>query len=249
MSVDYVFLHGGGQGGWVWRRLIDALDRQSGNTYGRSLALDVPGCGARRGEETEGIGVDEIADRLVADIEEAGFRDVFIVGHSQAGTIIPLMLERRPDLFARVLHVACVAPAPGRTVQSFRQEAYSEEDQPPPPKATTPAEIDRVIRHYMCNDMTPAEADELMSQTKGDAWPRLSYGKDDWLYDDRPARVPTTYVVTLRDTGVVVPLQEIFAKRLKAGTLVRIDSGHAPMHSRPQALAEILLREAAGASI
>jgi pimeloyl-ACP methyl ester carboxylesterase len=51
----------------------------------------------------------------------------------------------------------------------------------------------------------------------------------------------------LQDTGGVVPLQEVFAARLKADKLVRIDSGHAPMHSRPHALAEILLREAAEA--
>jgi hypothetical protein len=31
--------------------------------------------------------------------------------------------------------------------------------------------------------------------------------------------------------------------RLKADNIIRIDAGHAPMHSRPHAFAEILLRD------
>jgi pimeloyl-ACP methyl ester carboxylesterase len=242
--MDYVFLHGGGQGGWVWEKLIDTLSFQSGGTYGRALALDVPGCGAKRGRDTAEITVEAIAEELIADIESAGFQNVFMVGHSQAGTIIPLMLERRPDLFARVLYLACVAPAPGKTVQSFRQEMYSPEEQPPPPRATTRQEVDEVIRHYMCNDMFADEADAFMARMRKDAWPPLSYLKSDWVYDDKPATISTTYVITIQDTGVVEPLQEVFATRLKAREVVWIDSGHAPMHSRPHALAEILLREA-----
>jgi pimeloyl-ACP methyl ester carboxylesterase len=181
----------------------------------------------------------------VRDIEDAGFRDVFIVGHSQAGTIIPMMIQRRPDLFARALYLACVAPAPGKTVQSFRQEKYSADVQPPPPMAATRDDADRLMRFYMCNDMTPDEADAMMAQMHRDSWPPQSYTKSDWVYDDAPASIPTTYVVTLQDTGVVVPLQEIFAARLKADKLIRLDCGHQAMLSRPHAFAEILLREAA----
>ena len=38
---------------------------------------------------------------------------------------------------------------------------------------------------------------------------------------------------------------EIFARRLKADRVVRIDAGHQAMTSRPHALAEIILRETA----
>jgi pimeloyl-ACP methyl ester carboxylesterase len=243
--MDYVFLHGGGQGGWVWEKLLDTLSLQSGGAYGRALALDVPGCGAKRGRDTADITVEAIAEELVGDIEDAGFRDVFMIGHSQAGTVIPMMLERRPGLFKRVLYLACVAPAPGKTVQSFRQELYSRRDQPPPPKPSTQAEVDSVIRHYMCNDMNIHEADTLMAKMHKDAWPHLSYLKSDWRYDDKPSMLPTTYVITMQDTGVIEPLQELFARRLRADQIVWIDCGHAAMQSRPHALAEILLREAA----
>ena len=118
--MDYVFLHGGGQGGWVWRKLIDALEQQSGGAYER-LGMTCWGVARNAAATAAGVTVRKIADELVVDIENAGFKDVFMIGHSQASTIIPLMLERRPGLFKRVLYLACVAPAPGKTVQSFRR--------------------------------------------------------------------------------------------------------------------------------
>ena len=70
MTPSFAFLHGGGQGGWVWEEVIAALDRQTGGRYGRTLALDVPpGCGAKRGRDTSGLDVDDIASELIADLE------------------------------------------------------------------------------------------------------------------------------------------------------------------------------------
>jgi len=57
MPTDFVFLHGGGQGGWVWDETIAALDRQSGGHFGRALTLDIPGCGRKRDRTTDDIDV------------------------------------------------------------------------------------------------------------------------------------------------------------------------------------------------
>lgn len=45
-EVDIAFVHGGGQGSWVWDDTLAALDLQAGNAFGRVVALDAPGCGA-----------------------------------------------------------------------------------------------------------------------------------------------------------------------------------------------------------
>jgi pimeloyl-ACP methyl ester carboxylesterase len=242
--MDYVFLHGGGQGGWVWEPLIDAMKMQSKSAFGRALALDAPGCGAKRDRNTDGVTVEMIADELVSDVEQSGFKDIFIIGHSQAGTVIPMMLERRPDLFSRALYLACVAPAPGKTVQSFRTELFPGEEMP---MKATPEEAYRMTRFYMCNDMDEAEGDAFMAKMGKDSWPPLSYAKNDWVYDDTPAPRPTIYAKMLQDPGVPVQLQDIFARRLKADRIVCMDCGHGPMQSRPHGFAEIVLREARGA--
>ena len=46
--VDFAFLHGGGQGSWVWRETIAALHQQTAGAFGRATTLDAPGCGAKR---------------------------------------------------------------------------------------------------------------------------------------------------------------------------------------------------------
>ena len=50
--VDFVFLHGGGQAGWVWDETLAALALQTGGGFGRALTLDIPGCGSKRGRPT-----------------------------------------------------------------------------------------------------------------------------------------------------------------------------------------------------
>src|SRR5579864_8149924 len=114
--VDYVFLHGGGQGSWVWSETIAALQRQAGGKSGRALALDVPGCGVKRGADAASLDVDGVAAELLADISAAGLRDVVLVGHSQAGTILPRLVEKQPKLFRQLVYVSCTAPSPGLTL-------------------------------------------------------------------------------------------------------------------------------------
>ncbi|MBY0423968.1 MAG: hypothetical protein K2Q06_16820, partial [Parvularculaceae bacterium] len=70
-----------------------------------------------------------------------------------------------------------------------------------------------------------------------------SYAARNWSYD-RLGAVPAAYVVCLRDACLPVSWQEKFARRLRA-RIVRLDAGHQAMTTRPHALAEILLKEAA----
>ena len=71
MSGDFIFLHGGGQGSWVWDETIEAM-RQQASEPGRLLALDVPGCGTKRGRDTSNLEVPDIVASLIADIDAAG---------------------------------------------------------------------------------------------------------------------------------------------------------------------------------
>src|SRR5579864_6762283 len=109
-GIDYAFLHGGGQGGWVWEQTIAALTCQTNGAFGRALTLDIPGCGAKRGRVTDALSVDDITAELIGDIVAAGLRDVVLVGHSQAGTILPRLVQRRADLFRHVVYVSCMVP-------------------------------------------------------------------------------------------------------------------------------------------
>lgn len=242
--ADFAFLHGGGQGGWVWAETIAAIARQAGDAA-RCLALDAPGCGARRGRETDGIGWDALNRELVADIEAAGLRDVILVGHSQAGMNLPDMAAIRPGLFRRLVFVTCSAPLAGRTTldqvgEGLQGEHPDQVGWPVDPATHTMAERYRVM---FCNDMAPVAAGAFLARLGADMWPRVCYTHRDW-HRDHLAAMPVSYVLCLKDMSLPPAWQETFAARLHADRIIRIDAGHQVMNTRPQALAEVLLAEA-----
>lgn len=243
-SMDFAFLHGGGQGGWVWAETIAALQAQSGGRA-NCLALDVPGCGAKRGRDTSAVAFDDIARELNADVEASGMRDVVLVGHSQAGMALPRMVEFAPQLFGRLIYVTCSAPPPGMTtVERMGDSIHGErEDQvgwPVDPATTTIAERFRVM---FCNDMAPAAQDAFLAKLGNDMWPMSSYTYRDWRYDHLGA-IPATFVLCLQDMSLPPAWQERFAATFRVDRTIRIDAGHQVMNTRPQALAEVLLAEA-----
>lgn len=242
---DIVFLHGGGQGGWIWDETIAAIAQQSGSSV-RCLALDGPGCGAKRGRDTAAISWDELNDELVADVSASGLRDAMLVGHSQAGAHLPVLAARGPELFAKLVFVSCIAPDPGLTVIEMTGKRMREQ------VATdgNAAFIDPVMpmrerfRTMFCNDMEPEQAEPFLDKLGPDNWPASCYAQNEWSYDHL-ADLPTSYVLCLRDAILPLVWQERFAERVQADTTHRIDAGHQAMNTRPQALAEVLLIEAA----
>lgn len=240
--VDYVFLHGGAQGGWVWAETLAALQRQAGAGFGRALVLDVPGCGAKRGRATEALGPDEVAAELHAEIEAAGFRDALLVGHSQAGTVLPRLIELGPQLFRRAIYVSAIAPLPGQTVMDFRDSLPASDAAATP--ASLPDDPRALFRTLFCNDMGAAETEVFLAKLGADAWPPATYTASNWRYAHL-AETPASYVICLRDAVLPVAWQEIFADRLKAERRIRLDCGHQAMNTRPHAFAELLRHEAA----
>lgn len=245
MTAHYAFLHGGGQGGWVWEETIAALHQQTSGGYGRALALDVPGCGTKRGRDTSALGIDEIAAELVAELEHAGMREVILVGHSQAGTMLPRLAERRPGLFRRLVYVSCIAPQAGKTILqqigTGQHGSHPEEVGWPLDPANHSHQEQYPL--MLCNDMREEEAARFLAKLGHDRWPDQTMQASDWRYDHLTT-TPSTFVLCLRDGILTSPWQEKFAARLHTQRTVRIDAGHQVMNTRPHALAESLRQEA-----
>jgi len=244
-QLDYAFLHGGGQGGWVWRETIAALERQAGGNIGRLVALDAPGCGEKRERRTDDLSIEEVARELTAELESKAMRNAILVGHSQAGQAMILMVKERPDLFRRLVYVSCSAPLPGQTVQEMIGSGLhgansAEVGWPIDPKTSSVAQRNSLM---FCNDMHEPGKSQFLAKLGKDMWPLKTYRYTAWTYDHL-GLVPATFVVCLKDLSLPPRWQEIFASRLKARKIVRIDAGHQVMNTRPEALAEILRYEA-----
>lgn len=242
--TDFVFLHGGGQGSWVWQETIDALRTLARGDL-RCLAIDAPGCGTKRGRGTSDLIFDDIARELVADIDAAGLRDVVLVGHSQAGMPLPLMAELAPGLFRKLVFLTCSAPLDGvTTIEQMGGGLHGAHPDlvgwPVDPATSTVAERFRVM---FCNDMSGAEADAFLAKLGHDQWPASSYSHREWRRDHLVA-MPVSYILCERDMSLPPEWQERFAARLHADRIVRLDAGHQAMNTQPQALAALLLAEA-----
>lgn len=237
--TDFAFLHGGGQGSWVWDETIAAMRAQAGDVH-RTFALDAPGCGVKRGRETSGYDFAAITAELVADIEATSMRDVVLVGHSQAGTSMPAMAALRPDLFRKLIFVSCIAPDPGLTIIEMTATRLHGGNHPFYDE-TMP--VRERYRAMFCNDMAPAQAEAFLDKLGPDQWPTVSYTHSNWPYDHL-ASLPVSYVLCLDDAILPLAWQEFFAKRMHARSTPRIDAGHQVQNTRPQGLAEVLLAEA-----
>ena len=181
-----------------------------------------------------------ITAELVGDIAAAGMENVVLVGHSQAGTHVPAMVSLRPDLFARLIFVSCIAPDPGLSVIEMTGAKIHKGNHP---FADTALSLRDRYRAMFCNDMAPAQAEAFLNKLGPDQWPPVCYAHNDWAYDHL-ADLPVSYVLCLDDAILPLAWQEKFATRFHASSTPRIDAGHQVMNTRPQALAEVLLAEA-----
>lgn len=241
--TDFVFLHGGGQGGWVWDETIAAMRASLGMAH-RYLAIDAPGCGTKRGRDTADIQFADISRELIADIEAAGFGDVVLIGHSQAGMSIPQMAEIAPGLFSRLIFVSCSMPLPGNTTLDQMGLALHGQnaDQVGWPIDPMTASMEDRFRLMFCNDMDQAAAAAFMAKLGHDMWPACCYSHSDWT-TAHLAELPVSYVVCQRDLALPPEWQQRFAERLHADRIIGVDAGHQAMNTQPKALAEILLAE------
>ena len=235
--VQFVFLHGGGQGSWVWDETIVAIGRQS-QGKAQCLALDAPGCGRKRGVDTAGYAFVDTTRELLGDIQRAGMLDVVLVGHSQAGMTLPHMAELAPPgLIRKLVYVSCSAPLSGlTTLEQMGRGKHGDS----PDEVGFPLGPDASM---FCNDMAEADRGNFLAKLGKDAWPASAYTYNDWRYEHLRG-IPSSYVVALQDGVLPVEWQERFADRLHARRMVRIDAGHQVMNTRPEALAEVLLAEA-----
>ncbi len=244
-TVSFALLHGGGQGSWAWEPTVAALKMQTGAAPVGVAALDIPGCGRKRGRPTNDLSPVDVAHELIDELERSGMRNVVLVGHSLAGNVLPLLAELRPRLFRRLIYVACSVPLPGQTVEEMmgRGAHGSREDEVGWPVALGDTGIRDKYPAMYCNDMDEAQATALLENLIGDEWPSSYFSNTSFQFDTLGA-VPASYVVCLQDRILPVPWQEIFARRFRAERVIRLDAGHQAMITRPHALAEVLRHEA-----
>ena len=225
--TPFVLIHGGTFDGRCWDLLVPHLDAPA-------LAVDLPGRG-KHPMPSDQVDLQACADAVVADIEEAGYDEVVLVGHSMAGITMPGVIGRLGERVRHAAFVACTAPPDGGTIldtldPSIRELAAVAPSEPmlPTPEVAALVLGDDLTDEQLqwCSDRMVPEAVHLVSEPVD-----LSPLK---------APVPRTWVRTLGDRILDPAKQLEFAATVGDCPVVDFDCGHMCMVGKPEELATIL---------
>jgi pimeloyl-ACP methyl ester carboxylesterase len=110
--ATFVLIHGGIQGGWVWRRVVTLLRAAGHEAYAPTLT----GCGERAHLLTRDVGLETHVQDVVNVLEYEDLRDVILVGHSYGGTVVTVVADRARERVSHLVIVDGAQPLPGQSM-------------------------------------------------------------------------------------------------------------------------------------
>lgn len=238
--TDLVLLHGGNHGSWCWGPFLEALNEQPG-CFERVITLDMPGCGKKRGRDVVSLGLDDVVEELNQDLRVLGVSQVVLLGHSIAGAVLPRMVLAAPQLFSRLVFLACALPDEGQSIQQMlgstrHGESPDHVGWPLDPMHSTPQAMTMAM---FGQDLNPQTLDWLLSEVSQDTTPPC-VATESISREGYAGMIPASYIITLRDNILPVDWQSRFAQRAGAGKVIEIDTAHEPFVSHPHLLAEVV---------
>ncbi len=243
-AMAYVLIHGGGTTARFWDRLLPHLDQPA-------LAVDLPGRGDKQADLATLTVELEVAS-VLADIEAAELDDpIVVVAHSSGGLVVPGVLAGMGDRVSHVVLNAASIPPEGGCGLDCMQPRHRDGVI----MAVEQAQRDGIV---LTTPGPPSDPESFRGAYGGEPLDddTLAYVVDpvrcvrdtlhhyfqpvSWLA--APA-VELTYILNQRDRPVPAALQEEMLARLpRPPTVVRVDRGHLPPVTGPQAFAEVLRR-------
>jgi len=240
--MTYVLVHGGGSTARFWDRVVPRLD-------GPVLAVDLPGRNDKPADLATVTVDDEVAS-VLADIDAAALADpIVLVAHSSGGLVVPGVIAGLGDRASHVvLNAALVPPEGGCGLESMQPRhgeglrlALEQAGRdgtvitlPGPPADPEPSRLayggDPLDDEALAFVVDPARCvpDTVHHYLQPVHW-------------SRAAAVPVTYVLNERDRPIPASLQEELITRLpRRPTVVRLDGGHVPAVTDPDAFAAVL---------
>ncbi|KUI20229.1 esterase [Mycobacterium sp. GA-1285] len=232
-----VLVHGGGLAADSWELTIDEIYRQEPELP--VLAVDLPG---RRGKSGDllTLTIADFVESVVRDIENAGFDEVVIAGHSMAGLTVPgVVTELGSSRVREMILIAAFVPPEGQALVDTITGMFARIARRRAKRSTiavTPSWMVRigflngttsVQRRFMAGKLYPESPHILTESVSREAMP-----------DD----IPRTWVMTRRDRALSHEFQRNAIDAI-GGVQTTIEMGtcHMPMVSEPARLAEILV--------
>ena len=224
MSI-FALVHGAWHGPWCWERLVGSL-RQRGHDV---VVPDLPS------EDTE-LGLEDYADTIERALGDAG--DVILVPHSLGGLVGPVVARRRP--LTALVYLCGLVPEPGLsfgeqvsrskepilTIAGGREMDAQGRSHWPDPDATA---------RIMYGDLAPEDASWAFERLRTQA--QKSQGERS---PEPPASLRVESIVGTEDKLVSPDWSRRVARERLGAEPVEIPTGHFPMITHPELLADEL---------
>ena len=227
-SLPLVLVHGGGFDSRCWDLVLPTI-------LGPVTVVDLPGRGRHRAL-MESVDWALCADTVAADVSEAGYDDLVLVGHSLAGCSIPSIVRTLGARVRRVVLIACTVPRDGESAFDTLDPEVQQLSRVAGSGPTSLSRTSELAQLVLGSDLTNEQAAWCAERMVPEA-PRLVADPVSLAGFEE---VPKTWVLTARDEIVSPQKQRSFANRLANCHLHELDTGHMCMVSHPALLGSLL---------
>jgi len=230
----FVLVHGGGQGGWVWRQVSRLLTARGHEVYAPTLS----GFAERRHLDGPNLTFQTFIDDVANVILLENLRDVVLVGHSMGGVVIPRVAEAVPDRIRRVVWTTAVVTKDGQSLIDAVPQS------PAIKRAVTlgPNGIAKLDQEALLDaniqDGTPEQREFVRARHR--AYPPQALFEPGRLSAFLALGLPTGYVTATRDLTIEPHIAQHFVELLPGCLKAEIEAGHQCMNTRPADLCGIL---------
>ena len=110
--ATYLLVHGGGHGGWCYKKVATLLQAAGHVVYAPSLT----GCGDRAHLVSSSIDLDVQINDVVQILKYEDLHDVILAGHSYGGMVITGVADRARERIKRLVYLDAAHPHNGQSL-------------------------------------------------------------------------------------------------------------------------------------
>jgi pimeloyl-ACP methyl ester carboxylesterase len=248
--ATFVLVPGAWLGGWVWEPTARRLRRRGHDVH----AVTLTGLGERAGLGGPEVDLDTHIADVVELVRERGADDVVLVGHSYAGIVVTGVADRIPERLATVVYLETGPVPDGVAFLDMETPAARERDE-------------RQVAEAGDGWRLAMPSWEELERVNGASLEGLGDAERGWLREHATDHPFGTYTQPLRLRDAAAPLPKVLItcsypvqqvrELIAAGhpwfaalagpewALLELRTGHWPMASRPDDLADLLADEVA----
>jgi pimeloyl-ACP methyl ester carboxylesterase len=224
--TNFVLVPGAWLGGWAWKRVTPLLEKEGNQVFPVTLT----GTAERSHLLTPEVGI-ETAIMDVMKFEELD--KAVLVGHSFAGKVAAAVADRTPEKVSRLVYLDAFRPEKVRKPQG----AFDPSEFGPLPPGAIARPLAESTVDYIGKDVKGADREWLLSMAT--PWP-VKHASEPVTLSPAFDSIESAYIFC---SGGGDPVDEVIAGKWGKidGPYKVMDTGHWPMITKPEELAENLI--------